>query len=161
MDPVSIGVSKGYTDELFSNNIGLGKKSCTTETTASVVAEGSVIGSIEFELTPLQVAEIALLKVNVLPAESIDGFIFQLFSTQADRDNGENPVYELDTSADGDYMAGDPVRDPNAGFMEVCYYIDDSAGDGDTVGHLWYKVQNLDETTASVFTIDVDYKVWI
>ena len=134
------------------------KKSVTQETTASVAASGSVTGSVSFDCSPHTGAEAFLLKVNVNPGAAISGFKFQLFATQSDRDAGTNPVYELDTAEDSEYSGGEAVRDPNAGYDTISYFIDDDAAAAAETGNLWYKVENLDTETASAFVIDIDYK---
>jgi len=134
------------------------KKSVTQETTASVGASGSATGSISFDCSSHTGAEAFLLMVNVNPDAAISGFKFQLFATQASRDAGTNPVYELDTAEDTEYTGGDPVRDPNAGYDTISYFIDDDAAAAAETGNLWYKVENLDTETASAFVIDIDYK---
>ena len=134
------------------------KKSATQETTASVAASGSVTGSISFDCSSHTGAEILLLMVNVNPDAAISGFKFQLFATQASRDAGTNPVYELDTAEDTEYTGGEPVRDPNAGYDTISYFIDDDAAASAETGTLWYKVENLDTETASAFVTDIDYK---
>ena len=99
--------------------------------------------------------------VKISPFESVDGFKFQLFSNESDRDAGTNPVYELDTSEDEEYTEGAEVRDPNGGYDTVCYFIDEDAGEQAEEGNLWYRVENLDEALASKFTIDIDYKALV
>ena len=136
------------------------KKSATQETPSPVSAEGNLTGSITFQCSPHTGGEVILLMVKISPFESVDGFKFQLFSSESDRDAGTNPVYELDTS-EGEYSAGDEVRDPNGGFDTVSYYIDEDAGEQAEEGSLWYKVENLDEALSSKFTIDIDYKALV
>lgn len=124
--------------------VDIEKKSATQETTASVSAVGSESGSIDIDVSQ---ADLLMVKVN--PAENIDGFKFQLYSEELET----NLIYELDTSQDEEYVAGAEVRDPNNGFLPVCFYID-----ADELNKIWYKVENLDTETASTFTIDIDYK---
>lgn len=78
----------------------------------------------------------------------VDGFKFQLLSKA-----GGEVLYELDTSQDPDWDAGHAVRDPNFGYLPMCYYKNE---DDEPV--LRYRIENLDTALASAFLIDCKYK---
>lgn len=148
----------------MSGAAGGGKQSTIQEVITNLSAETRATGAIAFNCLPQSGAEIKviMLKVTVIPVNGPpDGFIFKLFSNESDRDLDENPVYHLDTFIDNEYEPGDAVRDPNQGFMEILYFIDEDASPVPTSGTFWYSIYNSDESVTSSFAVDIDYKIII
>jgi len=79
----------------------------------------------------------------------VSGFKFKLYSEAA----RTNLMYELDTEQDPDWPGGIAIRDPNYGYLPICYFVDE-----DENGQFYYRVENLDEALASRFKVDIKYK---
>lgn len=79
----------------------------------------------------------------------VTGFKFRLLSKAV----GGEVLYELDTSQDPDWPPGYPVRDPNFGYLPMCYYKNE-----DSDPEMCYSIENLDASLASQFIIDCKYK---
>ena len=91
--------------------------------------------------------ETVLTDYNYQPG--VTGFKFQLLS----KASGGEVLYELDTSQDPDWLAGHTVRDPNFGYLPMCYYKNE-----DSNPEMCYSIENLDASLASQFFIDCKYK---
>jgi hypothetical protein len=94
--------------------------------------------------------ECQVLYVSVDPsATGIASWDFKLYGTTAY--STAVLLYDLNTTGDTGYSAGGTVRDPNAGYMVLCHYVD-----GSSEKELHWKLNNS-STTASAFTFSVDY----
>ena len=79
----------------------------------------------------------------------VSGFRLRLRSSES----GGDILYELNTEMDPEWPRGHEVRDPNFGYLPMCYYINE---DGEPL--MRYEITNWDDSLSSAFRIDCKYK---
>lgn len=89
---------------------------------------------------------VVVVRVSVAPQAPVSGFRLELFGDPA----RTVVTYRFDTSRIGDYAAGSPVFDPEAGYDAI------PMRNLDGVGKLYYTVWNDDAGTASAFSISLE-----
>jgi len=69
------------------------------------------------------------------------------------KETGGDILYELDTRKDPEWPRGHAVKDPNFGYLPICYFRND-----EEEPKMWYEITNFDESLESAFIIDCKYK---